>query len=102
MPYFLRSFARASLREQPAFFQFLSQLGVVLDERARDPQSHGAGLAVDTAAGHGGHDVELLNGFGQQQRLSNLGSQCFGGEERLELAVIDGNDAFARPQEDAG
>ena len=102
MPYFLRSFARASLREQSALFELLPQLGVVTHERARNPKSHGAGLAVDAAAGHGGHDVELLNGFGQQQRLSNLGSQCFGGEERLELAVIDGNGAFARPQEDAG
>jgi hypothetical protein len=82
MPYFLRSLARASRVRSPSSFS-----------RAR--------LTVDPAAGDGRHDVELFNGLRQQQRLSDLGSECFGGEERVELSAIDGDRAFSRPQEDS-
>ena len=95
----LLAFLRACVSgEQSTLFELLPQLGVVTHERARNPKAHSAGLAVDAAAGHSGHDVKLLNGFGQQQRLLDLGSQGFGGEERFELAVIDGNGAFAGPR----
>src|SRR5262249_28074063 len=47
-------------REQPFGLQRLAQLGVVFDQRARDAESHGAGLTRHAAAVHRRQDVELV------------------------------------------
>ena len=66
-PYFFRSLMRASRVRKPSFFSALAQLDVVLDQRARDAEAHGAGLAGHAAAGDGREHVELVGGFGQRR-----------------------------------
>src|SRR6185437_7686366 len=45
------------------------QIAIELHERARDAESHGAGLSGDAATGDGGQDVELLARLGDDERL---------------------------------
>ena len=71
---------RESDVSSPSFFSCLAQLGVVVDERARDAEAHRAGLTVDAAAGDRREDVELLAGLGQQQRPPHLRAQRVGRE----------------------
>ena len=101
MPYFLRSFARASRVSKPFFLQPRPVLGVQLDERAGDAETNGARLSGDAAAGHRAEHVELVGVFGQLQRLDHLHPQRFGGEVVGELALVDGDGAGAGPEEDA-
>src|SRR5688572_29290925 len=49
-------------RQQPFVLQSLAQFQVVLDERARDAESHGAGLPRDASARHRRQHVELVAG----------------------------------------
>src|SRR6266545_2113737 len=50
-------------RQQPFVLQLLPQLTVVLDQRARDAQTHRPRLPRDAAAGDRRQDVELVGGF---------------------------------------
>src|SRR5688572_18406449 len=89
-------------RQQAVLLQLLAQLRVVFDERGGDAEPHRARLAVLTAAGDRGEDVELLARLGQHQRPPHLHAQGVGGEELLELSVIDRDGAVAGPEEHAG
>src|SRR5690349_15467342 len=80
-------------REEAFGLQLLAQLRVVLHERARDAESHGARLARHAAAGDRRQHVELVGRFREHQRGLDLRSERFGGEERVERSVIDGHRA---------
>ncbi|MNZ80253.1 hypothetical protein D3C78_988830 [compost metagenome] len=58
-------------------------------------------LAADTATDDGDVHVEFLDGFGQFQRLTNNHASGFTTEELVEAAVVDGDLASTRTQEDA-
>src|SRR5262245_2836437 len=60
-------------RQEPVLLQLFAELRVELDERPRDSQPDGAGLAVHSAAGDGGEHVELLARFREHQGTSDLG-----------------------------
>ena len=55
---------RASRVRKPVLLERLAQLGVELDERARDAEPHRAGLPGDAAAGDRREHVELVGGLG--------------------------------------
>src|SRR3990167_5423704 len=89
-------------RQQPFVLQLLAQLEVVFDQRARDAESHGACLPRDPAAGHGRQNIELVGGFREHERLANLGTERFGGEERVEGFVVDVDGPCTGPEKNAG
>src|SRR5688572_15968831 len=89
-------------REQAVLLQLLAQLAIELDERAGDAEAHGASLPVHTAAGDGCQDVELLPGLGDQQRPPHLHAQRVGGEEAIELSVVDGDGPGSGSEKHAG
>src|SRR5262249_36629643 len=89
-------------RQESLGLQLLAQLGVVLDQRAGDAESHGAGLSRDAAAIHRRQDVELVGGLGEDERGLDLRPEGFGREERVERPVVDGDGAAAGPEEHAG
>src|SRR5687767_10774899 len=89
-------------RQEAVLLQLFAQLGVEGDERARDSELDGAGLAVDAAASHGREHVELLAHFRQQQRPLHLRAQGVGRKVALELAMVDGDGARAGAEEHAG
>src|SRR5579862_9691465 len=62
-------------RQQPLGLERLAQLRVVFDQRARNPEPHRARLARHAAACHGREHVEFIGGFGQDERLLDLGAQ---------------------------
>src|SRR5215470_15509475 len=99
----LLAFLDARIRcQQPVLLQLLSQLRVVLDERARNRQTDGAGLSGNTTSIDRGEDVELFAGLGEQQRSPHKRPQRVGREVLVELAVINSNGALARAEENAG
>ncbi|MNY57817.1 hypothetical protein D3C86_1940790 [compost metagenome] len=59
------------------------------------------GLTAHTTANDGDVDVELLDGLGQLQRLTHDHASGFATEEGIQGAIVDGNLASARTQEDA-
>src|SRR4051812_1866873 len=67
-PVFLALLGARVARQETFTLQRLAQLQVVLDERARDPQPHCAGLSGHAAAGDRGKDVELVCRLGEHQR----------------------------------
>src|SRR5688572_15873791 len=89
-------------RQQAILLQQFPQLGVEFDQRARDAEAHRAGLAVHAATGDRGEDVELLTGFGHQQWPFHLDAQRVGGEEVLELSVVDGDGPGSGAKKHAG
>src|SRR5262249_10856026 len=89
-------------REKPVFLQLLAQLRVVLDQRPRNSEAHGARLPVHAAADDGCKDVELFSRFRQQKRPAHLGSERVGREVLVELSMVDGDGALARAKENAG
>src|SRR5690606_19115655 len=74
---------------------------VVGDQCAGDAMANGAGLTGDAATQNGDVDVELLGVLGQFQRLANHHARGFTTEEVLQGAVVDGDLASTRTQEDA-
>src|SRR6185503_2074454 len=65
----LLALLRARVARQEAFhFELLSQFEVVLHQRPGDPEPDGPRLTGHAAARHGGEDVELIGGFGEDQR----------------------------------
>src|SRR5678815_4660000 len=89
-------------RQQPILLQQFSQLPVEFDQRARDAEADGTRLTIHSAAGDGGEDVELLTGFGHQERPLHLDAQCVGGEEVLKLSVVDGDGPGSGAKKHAG
>src|SRR5216683_5671262 len=88
-------------REEPFILQPLAQLEVVLDQRARNAQPHRARLPGHAAAGHCRQNVELVGGFGEDQRGSNLGAERFSREERFEGPLVDADGPGSGPKEHA-
>src|SRR5438094_3316704 len=86
----LLAFLRARVaREEPLGLERLAQIGVVLHERARDAESHGARLSRDAATIDGGQNIELIGRFRENQRLTDLRAERFGWKERFERTVVD-------------
>src|SRR2546428_1276521 len=99
----LLTFFRAGVsRQQPLSLERLAQLAVVLDQRARDAETDGAGLARNAAAGDRRQNIEFVRRFGEDQRGSNLGAESFGGEERFERSAVDADGPGAGPEKNAG
>src|SRR5262245_24569772 len=65
----LTLFGAGIAREQSGLFELLTQLGVELEQRARDAVTHRAGLASNAAAVDVDHHVEFVDRVGQLQRL---------------------------------
>ena len=60
-----------------------------------------ASLTTYTATDNGDVDVELFNGLGQFQRLTNYHAGSFAAEEVVQGAVVDRDVTSARTQENA-
>src|SRR5207245_5262738 len=88
-------------RQQSFILQALAQLEVVPDERARDAEPHRARLPRHAAAGDGREDVELIGGFRQNQRLTDLSPQRFGRKERFKRSTVHADGPGPGPKEDA-
>src|SRR5262245_44925185 len=67
----LTLFGARVAREQSGPLELLPQLGVELDQRARDAVTHRAGLAGYAAAVDVDHYVEFVDRVGQLQRLAD-------------------------------
>ena len=102
IPYFLRSLARASRVSRPSSFSRLRSSALYSTSARAMPSRTRARLARHAAAGHGRQDVELVGGFGQQQRPANLRAQRFGREERVERPVVDADGPGAGAEKHAG
>src|SRR5436189_1530267 len=89
-------------REEPFVLQTLAQLEVVLDQRARNAQTHGARLSGHAAAGHRRQNVELVGGLGEDERGPNLRAERFSREERFEGPLVDADGPGSGPKEHAG
>src|SRR6185437_1123816 len=69
----LLAFLHAGIaREEAVLLERQPQIAIELHERARDAESHGAGLSGDAATGDGGQDVELLARLGDDERLTDF------------------------------
>src|SRR5215813_14010250 len=64
----LTLFGAGIAREQSGLFELLTQLGVELEQRARDAVTHCAGLTSNAAAVDVDHHVEFVDRVGQLQR----------------------------------
>src|SRR6185295_3108888 len=82
-------------RHEPGLAQARPQLGVVYDERPRDPETNRAGLSRDAPARGGRDDIEPLDGLGQDERLPDHQAMQLAGEGRLDWLVVDSDDPFA-------
>src|SRR5205823_691350 len=80
----------------------LAQVAVVFDERASDTQTNRTRLPRHSAAVNGGEDVELVDGFCQDQWGFDLRPECFGAEELFECEMVDGDRPTARAKKHAG
>src|SRR4051794_715676 len=88
--------------QEAAALELATQVGVSVDERARDAVAQGAGLGADAAAVQAGHDVHLLVVADGLERLADLALQRVAREEDVELLAVDRVDAGARPEDHAG
>src|SRR5262245_60244731 len=94
----LLAFLRTRIaREQPRLAQARAQLGVVVDQRARDAQAHGACLARHAAAGRRRQHVEALRRLRDDQRLTDRQAERLGGEADFNRLLVDGDRARAGP-----
>src|ERR1700689_2761202 len=66
--------------EHAQFLQLGAQLDVELEQRARDSQLRGAGLARRPAALRVDQNVEFVGGLGGQKRLPHDGSRSLAGK----------------------
>src|SRR4029079_9205839 len=85
-------------RQEARLLQPLPQLDVVLNQRARDPKPQRAGLSCDAAARDGREHIELVRGFGDCERLLDLGAERFGGEGLFERLAIHDHAAITGPE----
>src|SRR5690606_6254689 len=81
--------------------QCRTQRFVVFHQRASDAVADCASLTTHTTTENGDVDVELLTGFSQFKRLTNNHPSGFTTEEVIQLAVVDGDLASTRAQENA-
>src|SRR5262245_6341367 len=102
LPVLLALFHARIAREEPGLLEPLAQLGVVDLQRAGDAVADRAGLPAGTAAVDGNHDVELVGGLGQRQRLLDDHLQHVVAEVLVERPLVDGDLAAALPDVDAG
>src|SRR5262245_27472796 len=88
-------------REQAGLLELLPQLGVELEQRARDAVTHRAGLTGHPAAVDIDQHVEFVDRVGQLQRLADDHAKSFILEIRIESGAIDFEIAAAGTQVDA-
>src|SRR5690606_737315 len=74
---------------------------VVFDQRARDAQADGAGLAGGAAAGDADQHVELLGRIDQLQGLAHDHARRLAAEEFIERLAVDGDRTAALAQVNA-
>src|SRR5262249_25197558 len=93
----------ACIARQEAFgLERLAQLAVVLDERTRDAEAHGARLTPAAPAVDPRQHIELIGGLGEDERRLDLRAERFGGEERVERFAVDGDRPRSGAEEHAG
>jgi hypothetical protein len=95
---------RESDVSRPVLLQLLAQLAVELGRGAREmprPESRQAWPFTPPPATCR-KDVELLTGFGHQQRPPHLSAQRVGAEEVVELSVVDGDGPGSGTEKHAG
>src|SRR5687767_3529945 len=83
-------------REEARLLEALAEFGVVDLERARDAVADRAGLAARSAAVHRHHDVELVDGLGERERLLDDHLEHFVREVFIETTAIDRDLTAAR------
>eukprot|EP01132_Coremiostelium_polycephalum_P021669 gene21671-25721_t len=86
---------------EASFAQSATQGFVVLHQSASDTVADCASLTTYTATDNGDVDVELFNGLGQFQRLTNYHAGSFATEEIFQSAVVDRDVTSTRTQENA-
>src|ERR671912_2311345 len=89
-------------REQTVLLQLFAQFAVEFHKRPGDAQPHCTGLAVHPTTGHRRQDVELFPCFGHEERPPHLHAQRVGGEEAVELSVVDGDGPGSGAKKHAG
>ena len=93
---------RASRVRKPAFLSRCRSSMLYSTSARAMPEAQRAGLAGDAAAGNRREHIELVGGFGDGERLLDLGAERFGGEGLFERLVIDDHAAVAGPEKHAG
>src|SRR5262245_59948906 len=89
-------------RDEAGVAEGLAQRLVVLDERAGDAVTDGAGLAGDATAVDAHGDVELVHELHGFERLAHDHAAGFTAEELIARAIVDGDRALAGTQVDTG
>ena len=86
---------------EASFTQCRTQSFVVVHQGASDAVANCASLTTYTATDYGNEDIELLGHLNQFQRLTNYHAGSFATEETIKSAIVDGDFASARTQENA-
>src|SRR5262249_11463470 len=94
----LTLFGAGIAREQSGLFELLTQLGVELEQRARDAVTHCAGLTSNAAAVDVDHHVEFVDRVGQLQRLADDHAKGFVLEVQIDGGAVDFEIAAAGTQ----
>ena len=100
-PAFLRSTMRASRVRKPARFKRNAQLGIEIDERARDTVPHRACLAARAAAVHAHANVVATLELGDLQRRERRLPVHRAREVLLDRAPVEPRRAVARAKDHA-
>lgn len=98
----LLAFVRARIaRKETKFLQLRTKFAIELQQRTRNTQPGGFCLTRKATAVGKDEDIKLVGRLGGEQGLPHDGAGRFRVEVVLEGAVIDGNVALTRTQENA-
>src|SRR5947209_3771294 len=89
-------------REEAAALELAAQVGVGLQQRARDAVAQRSRLGRDPAAVQAGDDVHALLVADGLERLTDVAPERGSGEVLVQRTAVDRVGALARPQDDAG
>src|SRR5690242_14010213 len=88
--------------EEAFLLQGRTEVRLEIGQRLRDAVTDGTGLAGETAADDGAHDIELAGAVHDAERLVDDHAQDGAREVLRAVLAVDGDDTLARLDPDAG